>query len=142
MDPKIVLMSIAGFAVLWCLTVYLISLFSGWKALSTIHENRSAPEGQTFKMQSIIFGKFIGYNNCLTIHVSKKKLTITPWPIFSIGHPPLAFSWKEVRHLKAQKGLFGTTYLYHLGNKVRKKAAFSADVHQAIQKAQMGQLSD
>lgn len=128
----IVVLATGGYAIIWCLVVKVISLF-GWGKLARHHRSFREATGTRLSWQSLLLGKLMRYNRCVTIYVETRGIHLQMLPFFRIGHPNLFLEWAEVRYLQEEKGLLGTHYLYALGSSPVVRARFHLETHRAIQ---------
>ncbi|HEX8711116.1 MAG TPA: hypothetical protein VF730_04525 [Terracidiphilus sp.] len=93
-----------GFAIffvsLWCLTCFVISLFSGWLALSRRFRKDSEPLGETRAAGPFfytVYMRFWGnYNNVIRLVATDDALYVSVLFLFRLGHPPLRIPWSEI----------------------------------------------
>jgi len=133
MDPAlIVALAVCGFGALWCFVFKILSAF-GWGKLAQKHTSYGPPTGVTLKWQSLVLGKVMHYNRCLTIHVGRAGLSLEMPRFFRFAHPPLRIPWSAVRYLKEVNTIAGRKFLYDLGTPRITRIAFYENVHRAIQ---------
>ena len=87
-------------AVQWCLVVSLISLMSGWRALSGRFRAQQPFMGQKWSWQYARMRGSARYNGCLTLGSDSMGLFMDVMRLFRPGHPALFIPWTEitVRH--------------------------------------------
>lgn len=96
---------VPGFALFWCLVVYLVSRLGGWASLAEDFAAQSPPDGERFTWTSGKIHFYSSYNNSLVATVSRAGLHVTPWLLFRIRHAPLFIPWHRVR------GILQSTFL-------------------------------
>jgi hypothetical protein len=82
------------FPLFWMFVVWMISLFSGWRALAQRYPATVPPQGKTYGGQTAIVG-FSRYRNVMTMITNSVGIYIKPMWIFGVGHPPLFIPWSE-----------------------------------------------
>lgn len=82
------------FPLFWIFVVWLISLFSGWRALAQQYPATMPPQGKTYGGQTAIVG-WSRYRNVMTLITNPVGIYIKPMWIFGAGHPPLFIPWSE-----------------------------------------------
>ena len=109
----IVLAIIAAFLVVfplfWTGIVFLISRIGGWARLAERYAAELPARGETFRMCSGQLNFMGNYRNSLNVTVSSAGIHLQPLYIFSAGHEPLYFPWRDVKDLKENKRLLFTT---------------------------------
>ena len=131
------LIALVSFFGVWALVCKIISL-AGWKQLAKRHTAFSQAEGDRFSGRSLRLSLLGNYTGCVDFHVGRQGLHISLIPIFSIGHPPLFFSWSAVRLLKQRQSFLGQRFLYDIGTPRGRRIAVQPEVHLAIQYNQTG----
>ncbi|MEJ6580124.1 MAG: hypothetical protein QNL33_01045 [Akkermansiaceae bacterium] len=133
MHPAIITaLATCGFVAIWCFVFKILSVLS-WGKLAQKYTSYHPPSGSTLKWQSLVLGRLMNYNRCVTIHVGGAGLFLEMPRFFRFAHPPLRIPWSEVRYLKEVKTLAGRKYLYDLGTPRITRIAFHENVHRAIQ---------
>ncbi|VTU01525.1 Uncharacterized protein OS=Myxococcus stipitatus (strain DSM 14675 / JCM 12634 / Mx s8) GN=MYSTI_03331 PE=4 SV=1 [Gemmataceae bacterium] len=98
-----------GFVAFWVVVCHIVSLGSGWWALSRAYRP-AAPfagkwrRGRSFRLNSA------NYNGCATLGTNADGLYLGVFFPFRPGHPPLFIPWADVS-AQVVKGWFGFTYL-------------------------------
>ncbi|MGC6465347.1 MAG: hypothetical protein ACON5N_07170 [Akkermansiaceae bacterium] len=119
------------FPLFWALVLKIIARF-GWSKLARSYPARRQPVKSGTGWQSMILGRMIGYNNCLTFRATSKRLHLSLPLIFRPGHPPLLIPWEDF-HLKREGGsLFGKKYVYEIGDPSITRMTIGERIHQAI----------
>lgn len=98
---------IAIFAVtLWCFVSFVISLFSGWFALSGRFKKQSEPYGEARSAGPFFYSVYTRfwthYSSVIRIAAAEDALYLSVLFLFRIGHPPLCIPWKEIQLAKAK----------------------------------------
>jgi hypothetical protein len=99
-----------GFAVffvaLWCSICFVISLMSGWFALSRRFRKQSEPCGETKTAGPFfysIYTRFWGhYSGIIRLTAATEALYLSVLFLFRIGHPPLQIPWNEIMFRKTK----------------------------------------
>ena len=111
MHPAIITaLATCGFVAIWCFVFKILSVLS-WGKLAQKYTSYHPPSGSTLKWQSLVLGRLMNYNRCVTIHVGGAGLFLEMPRFFRFAHPPLRIPWSEVRYLKEVKTLAGRKYL-------------------------------
>jgi hypothetical protein len=98
----IVVGSLLGFVVIWCLVVLLVSRVSGWHRLSGTFAAPGPPGGTRLAGLSGSVGS-VRYRNCLIAHVTELGFFLSPFAIFRMGHPTLFVPWAMVTDRQAAR---------------------------------------
>ena len=93
--PWLVPLSIAGFALFWCVIVVLIAAVGGWRSLARVYRNQLPFSGHTWHFRSARMG-IVKYKGALTIGVNPAGLYLAAFPLFRPGHPPLFIPWHDI----------------------------------------------
>lgn len=88
-----------AFATLWCTISFLLGLFSGWQRLALEYATDQPPHGTAFSWQSGYVG-FVGYRNCLNIHVAPEGMFLSVVWLFRLGHRTVLFPWAAIHDLE------------------------------------------
>ena len=107
------------FVTLWCSVCFLISLSSGWLALSRRFRAQSNPYGQTRSAGPFfytVYMRFWGhYSSVIRMTASEDALYLSVLFLFRVGHPPLCIPWAEIQFGRA-RFLFRRYIVLTLGN--------------------------
>ena len=101
------------FAVAAAASLALVSVLGGWHSLAQRYRAVRPAGGKRFAVQSMGVGSGrlpMGYNNCLTVHVSSEGLHLAVLPILPIMHPPLFIPWADVAAVSTYKAFVWTCY--------------------------------
>jgi hypothetical protein len=91
-----VLGSMAGFTLIWCFTLWAVSLMSGWKRLARRFGDASLFIGEISRFATARVG-WGNYSGALHVGASELGIYIAPmWP-FRPFHRPLFIPWTEVK---------------------------------------------
>lgn len=71
----------------------------GWTALARCYRASGAPDGRTFRMQSVRFG-WADYNGGVALTVASEGLYLAVRPILLFAHPPILIPWGELQVLQ------------------------------------------
>jgi hypothetical protein len=93
------------FIALWAVSLYVVSLLSGWSALSHRFRNSGAFYSYQWPFQSIRMRTLMGYNNCANFGADENGLYMAIFPFFRVGHPPLLIPWSEIQVVRGNSGL-------------------------------------
>jgi hypothetical protein len=89
------------FVTLWCVICFIISVVSGWHALSRRFRSQTEPYGQTRTAGPLFYGakmRFrVGYSSVIRMIAAEDALYLSVFFFFRIGHPPLCVPWKEIK---------------------------------------------
>jgi len=89
------------FVMLWCFVCIVLSVMSGWFALSRRFHKQSDPYGETRSAGPFSYGirmRFrIGYGNVIRLTAAEDALYLSILLLFRIGHPPLRIPWQDVQ---------------------------------------------
>ena len=95
-----------SFAV-WCCVCSLISLLSGWFALSRRFPRQSEPYGVTRRVGpwfGTVYTRFWGhYSGVMRLVAAEDALYLSVLFPFRIGHPPLRIPWNEIRLSRSKR---------------------------------------
>lgn len=94
------------FPLIWLGVTYLLAFTSGWRTLAKHYRTNQQPEGYTQKMVSGNFGWTGGYNNILTVTITKKGLYLSISIFFRLTNPPVFIPWEHIELLGKQKLLW------------------------------------
>ena len=86
----------AFFLFVWCLTLWAIATFSGWRRLAQRFADERPFLGETIRRASARFG-VSNYSGILTVGVGPSGLFLLPIRIFRPFHRPLLIPWSEIR---------------------------------------------
>ncbi len=84
------------FIILWIGICFLLSLISGWWALSKNYRANYPFSGKKLRMKSATMRWGTNYGGCLTIGANREGLYLAIFPIFRINHPPLFIPWNDI----------------------------------------------
>ena len=97
------------FPLFWTGIVFLISRVGGWARLAERYAAELPARGETFRMCSGQLNFMGNYRNSLNVTVSSAGIHMQPLYIFSAGHEPLYFPWRNVKDLKQSQTLLFVT---------------------------------
>jgi hypothetical protein len=107
------------FIAFWTFICFLISLMSGWSALTRRFRAQSEPYGDTRSAGPFFCGVQMrfrcNYNNAVRLTVTGEALFLSVVIFFRVGHPPLAIPWQEIQ-LRRKKFLWLRFVVLTLGN--------------------------
>ena len=98
---------VVALPLLWCGQLALLARVSGWARLAKQYESNRQPSGTALRWQSARLG-WIGYNRILHFHCMPDGLGITPFALFSTGHPPLFIPWSSLTLKETTSSFFVT----------------------------------
>ena len=84
------------FLSVWCLTLWAIATFSGWRRLAQRFAEERPFLGETVHRGSARLG-VANYSGVLTVGVSPSGLFLLPMRIFRPFHRPLLIPWSEIQ---------------------------------------------
>lgn len=111
----IALASVIGFVGFWCLITWILSLISGWSALSKQFRLVGPFDGVSDGMQSGRMRWGVNYGNCLRLGANGQGLYLATLFLFRPGHPPLLIPWSQIRITEKQHWLLGKCVTVTLG---------------------------
>ena len=107
---------------LWCFVCFVISIISGWFALSRRFRKESDPLGETRTAGPwfyTIYMRFWGhYSSVIRLTATQDALFASVLPPFRVGHPPLRIPWNEITFGRT-KYFFRRYIVLTLGNEER-----------------------
>lgn len=86
-----------GFVGFWCLVCWLLGQISGWNQLAKRYRNTEPSDGYARYMASGSVG-LVNYSNCLNLRSSSDGLSLSVFPIFRPGHPPVLILWDDLNN--------------------------------------------
>ena len=81
-------------------------------------------------MQSLLLGRFTGYNNCVKVHLSEDGLDVRLWRLFSFGHRPLLIPWSELHDPQPKRFLWSKNVTFRVGGPNGQKLSISEKLYQ------------
>ena len=84
------------FIAIWCFTLAIISLFSGWGKLAEQYQSSRQFTGTVYSFQSVRM-KRAQYTNALKLGADRTGLYLAPCGIFRPFHKPLLVPWNEIQ---------------------------------------------
>ena len=129
---------LAGFIVMWCVVLVLLSLVGGWSALAGNYRLKESFNGKWHHCSGYL--GWVGYGSCLKLGADQKGFYMGMlWP-FRLAHPPLCIPWRDV---KAQQKGFGwfKTVTFHFTQHPSVPLRISARVAKTLTTDSHGQLS-
>lgn len=106
-EPFPVPVYILFFILIWVGVCKVISAAGGWKILSRDYRANSAFDGKKMWLKSVGLRRWTNYNNCITVGADKYGLSLSVFPIFRVGHPPLFFPWADISTEAGSRRFFG-----------------------------------
>jgi|ERR1039458_7222159 hypothetical protein len=107
------------FIAVWYVALSLISILSGWHALSERFKQETAPYGEMRTagpfFYSIYMRFWCHYSSVVRLTAASDGLYLSVMLPFRIGHPPLRITWNEIQ-LRRTKWFLGTYIVLTLGN--------------------------
>lgn len=107
------------FVAVWCVALSLISVMTGWHALSKRFKKQSEPYGDSKTAGPFFYSvymRFWGhYSSVIRMTAAGDALYISVMFPFRIGHPPLRVPWDEIR-MRRTKFLWRRLVLLTLGD--------------------------
>jgi hypothetical protein len=100
------------------LLCYLISIWSGWRALAVRFRHEMNLTRQIGSWHSARMRYGCHYNNALKVAADEEGLSLSTIAIVP-QHPPLLIPWTEIKVLKRRTSLFWTYVYLQLGNQER-----------------------
>lgn len=89
------LVAVAGFAVWWCLVLWVVGSLSGWRTLARHYRATGPFRGTVRHFRSAKIG-WADYNGALALGTNPDGLHLAVFFPFRPGHPPLFVPWAEV----------------------------------------------
>ena len=93
------------FAGIWIGASYLLSRFSGWRALAARYPAAGEPPGERMLWTSAQIGG-VSFRSCLNMTVGPAGLYLVPAFMFRLFMPPLLVPWGDVRFTGFKKVFF------------------------------------
>ncbi len=91
---------LAFFVALWCFAMYLVSLLSGWQALTRRFRAQSEPTGPMQTAGPFLFTVYLRnwthYNSVIRVTAAQDALYLSVLVLFRFAHPPLRIPWEEI----------------------------------------------
>jgi len=110
------------FVMLWCCICVLISLSSGWLALSGRFRAHSNPYGQMRSAGPFFYTIYMRfwthYSGIIRITAAEDALYLSVFFLLRIGHPPLCIPWNEIQ-IGRTKYFWSRYVVLMLGNSER-----------------------
>jgi hypothetical protein len=107
---------------MWCIVCFVVSLFSGWFALSGRFRQQSEPYGDTRSAGPFfyaIYMRFWGhYSSVIRMTAAEDALYLSVLLPFRPGHPPLRIPWSEIQFSRTRR-LWRQYVVLALGNQER-----------------------
>jgi hypothetical protein len=95
------------FLVLWCTTIALTAVLTGWHALSRRFTANSAPCGDTRTagpwFSTVYMRYWCHYSSVIRITAAQDALYLSVLFPFSPGHAPLRIPWNEIRFARTRR---------------------------------------
>jgi hypothetical protein len=92
--------------VIWFGVGRLLAHFGGWRALARVYIHLGALPGTRLRFQSALFGRWVGYNNALTLAAGPRGLGLALSFPFLPTHPRLLIPWTDLT-CESVQGRFG-----------------------------------
>ncbi|MCX5793871.1 MAG: hypothetical protein NTY77_00055 [Elusimicrobia bacterium] len=80
--------------------LHALSRLGGWAALAERYPATGEAPRPRCRFGHAIFRRWCGYNGCLIVSADQTGLSLSLWPVFSIGHAPIFIPWSEVREIR------------------------------------------
>ena len=103
----IVVLSLLGFVVWWCLLIWCMSWLSGWRTLARHYHLADRFPGRTHRFQHLSLG-WSNYGGCVTVGSNADGLYLAAMLPVRPGHRPLFIPWSEVRSAEFFKKWYGS----------------------------------
>ena len=116
------------FPLFWCVVCLIISRVGGWQHLARRYGTDEPPGGTRLSSQS---GKvnIMGYNNCLTVHVSDEGIHMAVMILFRPGHQPLMIPWRDIHNMRQESFLWMKLTSLDVGEPKIATIKVGADAH-------------
>ncbi len=106
---NVTLLVALGCLVGWPPLLFSISRISGWATLARHYPVDEAFHLNLWRGQSMSFGPWMGYNQCVTMAAGPSGVFLRlPW-VFAWGHRPLLLPWHAMR-LEVSQGWMGRSW--------------------------------
>lgn len=97
LSPGLVVPAAApGFVLLWLLACAGIARLGGWSGLASRDRQSMRIPGKRSRRQSGALRHGMGYNNALTVTLSRRVPGLSVIFLFRAGHPPLLIPWRDI----------------------------------------------
>lgn len=108
MEIFLIIGGVVGFLAFWCLIIFLIAKFGGWKSLAEKHmsPDHLLQTSEKFSFQSITVGVAGVYSNCVNVYVSAEGFAMRPVFFFRFQHSMIFIRWSEMEKVE-YKNLLG-----------------------------------
>jgi len=103
------------FATVWGLLCFLVALIGGWRTLAKRFRASDPFNRTTFHFQTAWMRFATHYGRCLTFGADADGLSIVPFVLFRLAHPPLFIPWTEVTRVGPRGFWIFRRVLFHLG---------------------------
>ena len=104
-EVLLIAIAVMAFILFWCVLLFAISMFSGWRQLATVYGANAPLTGTRFRFQSAQMRFSCNYGSCLTVTVNAEGLGLSVGAPFRSGHAPLFIPWSEIS-VKRETGVF------------------------------------
>jgi hypothetical protein len=96
----------AFFAGVWCLSIFALSYFSGWRKLSQRFHQTNDPKGEMRIGRGLFLTIYMRYwchySGVVRLIAAPDALYLSIQFLFRMGHPTLRIPWNEIRMSKAR----------------------------------------
>ena len=103
---------LVAFALFWTFVTFVVSLL-GWRSLAAEYRATAPFRGPTRSWESGYVG-FARYNTVLTVGADPAGLSLSVFPLFRAGSPPLFIPWEDVVQVRRERKWFATLVVFGL----------------------------
>lgn len=93
------------FVVIWSGVVLLLSWVGGWRALAASYRATQPFTGEQFRAR-VGWMRGTRYRGVLSLGADSMGLSLSVFPLFRMGHPPLFIPWSDISFSKDRYGFF------------------------------------
>jgi hypothetical protein len=93
------------FVVIWAGVVLLLSWIGGWRALAGSYRATQPFTGEQFRLR-VGWMRGVRYRHTVSLGADSRGLSLSVFPLFRIGHPPLFIPWSDISFSKDRYGFF------------------------------------
>jgi|SRR5690349_10184328 len=93
------------FVGIWSGVVLLLSWIGGWRALAGSYRADQPFTGEQFRAR-VGWMRGSRYRGVLTLGADSMGLSLSVFPLFRMGHPPLFIPWSDISFSKDRYGFF------------------------------------
>jgi hypothetical protein len=132
-----VMLLIPIFAVaLWIGSLFAFAFLGGWRSLANEFPASSSPVGTCYGLQSLRWGFFSHYNNCIDVTLGESGIHLLPMILFRAGHAPILIPWEAVESYENANLFFQKATRLHLRHSQRKITFYGQAAVELLRRAE------